>query len=194
MVLFRRYGKIPLHDERERRPVPIVGDAAIAAAPIGDGRLIPLLIIDTSDRADLAELIRIHEHLPPGDVDIQWGIRPGSSGRVALFLSFKKPIEAVAILEFDIITQGILIDQILAANVLYLQSGRPGDRLVTTLDAPRIFVEVPDTGFRKDWDKMFRKRLTRSMKIQGLRSQQARKAAAEAIELMRTLGRVRMKR
>jgi hypothetical protein len=191
--LFRRYGKIPLHSEQERRPVPIVGDAAIAAAPIADGRLIPLLIIDTSDRDDLNELIRIHEHLPPGDVDFQWGVPPGSTDRVALVLSFKKPIETVAILEFDIVAQGILVEQILTAMVLYLQSGRPGDRLKTTPGASRIFVEVSDTGFRKHWDKIFLKRLTKEMKTKGLSNQQAKLAASTAIEEMRAIVQLRIK-
>jgi hypothetical protein len=193
--LFRRYGKIPLHSEQERRPVPIVADAGIAAATLGDGRLVPLLIINTAERPDLDELIRVHEHLPPGDVDIQWGTLPGSKkDHVALVLWFKKPIEATAILEFDIVRQGILIDQILTARMFYLQPGRPGDRLKTTLGARRIFVEVPDTGFRERWEKLFHKRLAKNMKSKGLGSQEARQAAAKAIEAMRTVGRLRMKR
>jgi hypothetical protein len=192
--MFRRYGKILLHSEHEKRPVPIVGDAGIAAATFGDGRLVPLLIIDTADRPDLDELIRLHEYLPPGDVDIQWGALPGSKDHVALVLSFRRPIETTAILDFDIVTQGILIDQILMAKVLYLQPGRPGDRLKTTLDAWRIFVEVPETGFREKWEKLFQKRLARNMKTKGLGNKQAKEAAAEAIKVMRAVGRVRITR
>jgi hypothetical protein len=191
--LFLRYGKIPLHNERERIPVAIVADAAMAAAPIGDGRLIPVLIIDTSDRPDLDELIRVHEYLPPGDVEIQWGELPGSSGRIGLVLSFKRPIETVAVLEFDIVKQGILVDQILTARVLYLQAGRRGDRFITTLDARRIFVEVPDTGVWKYWDKLLHKHLAKYMKTHGTTRQQAKQAAAQAIEDMRTVGQFRMK-
>ena len=194
MKLFRRYGKILLHGEQERRPVPIVSDAAIAAAALGDGRLIPLLIIDTTARPDLTEFIRIQEHLPPGDVDIQWGFLPESKDRVALVLSFKKPLEAVAILEFDVVTQGVLVDQILTAKVLYLQSGRSGDRFKTTRDAVRVFVEVPDTGFRKRWDGLFHKQLARNMRAKGLSGKQAKQAAAEAIEVMRSVGQLRMTR
>lgn len=142
----------------------------------------------------MEEFIRIQEHLPPGDVDIQWGVLPGSKDCVALVLSFKNPIKTVAILEFDIVSQGILVDQILTAKVLYLQPGRPGDRFKTTLDATRIFVEVPDTGFSNQWERLFHTRLARNMKAKGLSNQQAKHAAAEAIELMRGLGRTRMTR
>lgn len=194
MKLFRRYGKIRLNSERERHPVPIVADAAIAAGVIGEGRLVPLLIIDTTDRPDLQELIRIHEHLPPGDVDVQWCILPGSTDSVALVLCFKRPIETIAILQFNIVSQGILVEQILTAKLLYLQSGRPGDRLKSTLGVPRIFVEVPDTKFRKEWEPMFHKKLAEKMRIEGLGRQQAKAAAGEAIEEMRKLVSFRMPR
>ena len=53
--------------------VQVVGDAAIAASPFVEGRLVPLVIVDTSGRPDLEELVRVHKHLPPGDVETQWG-------------------------------------------------------------------------------------------------------------------------
>lgn len=193
MRLFRRYRDFPLHNEREKQPVPIVGDAAIASAQIADGRLIPLVIIDTSERPELNELIRIHEHLPPGDVKIQWGIRAGTTGRVALILSFVRPIETVAILEFDIVKQGILVDQILVAQIFYLQSGLPGDRYVTNPMAPKIFVEVSDTGFRDNWDRLFHKHVAKEMRTKGLSRQHAKRAANQAIREMRNFGQLRMK-
>ncbi len=53
--------------------VPIVGDAAMAG-PVADGRLIPVLIVDTSKRPEVAELIRVHAHLPPGDAPLAVGV------------------------------------------------------------------------------------------------------------------------
>ncbi|MCP4316489.1 MAG: hypothetical protein GY789_10850 [Hyphomicrobiales bacterium] len=190
--LFQRYEKFAIFHEREGRPVPIVGDAAIAAAAIGDGRLIPLIILDTTDRPDLDELIRVHEYLPPGDVDIQWAVLPGAVGKIALVLSFKRPIRVVAILEFDIVKEGFLIDQILRARILYLQSGRPGGRFVTNQNAPKIFVEVPDTGIRGQWDKLFHKYVAAHLKAQGLSRHQARSAARQTIREFRDFGQFRM--
>ena len=193
MRLFRRRGKIHLPSAEQQRRVPIVGDAAIAAARIGDGKLIPLVIIDTSERSDLDEVIRLHAHLGPGDVKVQWGMPLEKTDKIILVLSFRNPIEAVAILEFDIVLQGILVDQILTARVFYLQSGRPGDRYITNPSAPRIFVEVPDTGVRGHWDKLFHKRVAKHMRAKGLGRQQAKSAAAQAIQEMRAVGRFRMK-
>jgi hypothetical protein len=55
-----------------QNPVPIVADAAIATEWMGDGRLIPLIIVDTTDRLDLEEFIRIHQYASPGDAGSQW--------------------------------------------------------------------------------------------------------------------------
>jgi len=74
-------------------PVPIVGDAAIAGQ-VAEGVNIPLVILDTAERPEVAELIRVQEHLPPGDVVSTWG---GQKGRVekevSLLLQFDRPIE-----------------------------------------------------------------------------------------------------
>ena len=79
-----RKARIPARTEREARPVRIVWDAAIATTIIGDGRLIPLLIIDASERPDVSELVRIHKHLPPGDVICQWGDQDAGDGKIDL--------------------------------------------------------------------------------------------------------------
>lgn len=50
--------------------VPIVADGAIASQ-VADGRMTPLVIIDTTDRPDVEELVRLHNHLSPGDVAYQ---------------------------------------------------------------------------------------------------------------------------
>ena len=193
MRIFHRNKEFLFHNKREKKLIPIVGDAAIASEKIGDGRLVPLIIIDTSDRPELSELIRVHQHLPPGDVEVQWGQVQGATGRVVLVLSFRKPVETVAILDFDIIKQGILVDQILTARFFYLQSGQPGDRFITNPTAPRIFVEVPDTHFREHWDKLFHKQITKYMRTKGFARKQAKQAAIQAIKQMRDFGRFRMK-
>jgi hypothetical protein len=63
------------------RHLPIVADAALAG-PVADGVLVPVLIVDTSNRSDVAELIRVHKFLPSGDVMTNWALldkKPGGS-------------------------------------------------------------------------------------------------------------------
>jgi len=147
--------KFPIHNLREAHPLRIVGDALIATRNVGGGRPIPLVILDTTDRPDLEELIRVHQYLPAGDIDCGWGELEGSKGMVALILTFKRPSELIAILEFDIVKQGVIVDQILTARGLYIQSVRDGDRYIKNPDAPRILAEIPDTGFHEFWNRLF---------------------------------------
>jgi hypothetical protein len=75
------------------------------------GQLVPLVILDTSDRPDIDELIRVHgtpQH--PGDVKIQWVELAGHKGFIALILTFLRPSEATVIIEFDIVKQGVLVE------------------------------------------------------------------------------------
>ena len=143
----------------EDRVLPIVGDAAIAG-PIADGRLIPVLILDTAARPEVAELIRMHEHLPPGDVLSQWAHSRDDSDVVALQLRFLRPVETALALRFGMEAQAILVETMLDGGAVYLQAGVAGDRLMNTLDAPRVLVELPDTGFRPVWDEILLTRIT----------------------------------
>lgn len=189
-----RWTRLALHSEREARPVRIVADAAIATGRVGDGRLIVLVILDTTERPDLEEFIRIHQHFSPGDVEAQWATLRGSRRKVSLILSFKRPAELVAILEFDIVKQGILVDQLLATKGLYIQAGRDGDRFVKNPDAPKVLVEIPDTGFRKAWDHIFHQHIVDHMKSRGLPRRDAKRAASQYLEEWRKFGQFRMRR
>jgi hypothetical protein len=189
-----RKAQIPVRTEREARPVRIVWDAAIATTIIGDGRLIPLLIIDASERPDVSELVRIHKHLPLGDVICQWGDLDAGDGKIDLFLRFERPVELVLILQFDVVRQGGLVDYILIAKAVYIQPGREGDRFVASMDNPRILVEIPDTGFQEEWNRMFHKHILLDLRRRGLSRKEAKLAATRFIEEWREFGRFRMKR
>ena len=183
--------KIPLKHPWEAQPVKIVGDAAIATINVGEGRLIPMVIIDSSQRPDIEEMIRVHEYLQPGDVTTQWGNMANTSDSIALLLRFIRPAETFIVLNFDIVKQGVIVDQILSSNGLYLQAGHEGDRFGNTPGAKRILIEVPETGFSKDWDGLYTKCLIKDFRRMGLRKHQAIEAAKEAIGKMRKIGRTR---
>lgn len=108
--------------------VSIVGNGALAG-PVADGRLIPVLILDTSRQPRVAELIRVRKHLKPGEATAQWVTSRDNEDHVGLLLNFTHPIEVEMLLLFSIEHEGILVDTMLASGAIYLQSGRPGDRL-----------------------------------------------------------------
>lgn len=174
--------------------VPIVGDAAIAG-PIAEGRLIPVLILDTKSHPEVAELIRVHAHLPAGDARSQWASSRDNDDDVMLLLSFTQPMDVDLILRFSIEREAILVETMLNGGAVYLQAGEVGDRLMTTMDAHRVLVELPDTGFGPYWEKLLLNRMTIVMARRlGVPRRVGGSAAAAVIGEMRKLVRLRMRR
>ncbi|WP_447753321.1 hypothetical protein [Sphingopyxis fribergensis] len=169
----------------------IVGDGLVATASVGDGRMLPALILDTRDRADVDEYIRVHADHSAGDSRVQWAYIPDQN-RAVLMLSVERPLVTKFCIGFRLDKhQGILVEQILSVNGLYLLAGRPGDRVGTTLDQSRVIIEVPDTGFRKIWDKLFLKHTAKVLREKGLPRSRSKEGAREAIALMRKTGEFR---
>jgi hypothetical protein len=92
--------------------VSIVADGAVATHFLGEGRFLAVVIVDTTNRTDLEELMRVHQFLPPGDVISQWGEIEGGGGQIGLTLSFKKSVDATATILFDMPLHAALIDLI----------------------------------------------------------------------------------
>jgi hypothetical protein len=193
MRLSLRYQSIRMNSAEEARVVRVVGDAAIATCGVGHGRLIPLIIIDTTNRPDLAEVIEAQVHFPEGDVIVQWALLPKRHDHIALVLKFQRPTERAAVIEFDIVKQGILVEHILQSKGLYVQAGKVGDRLIHDLNRPKMLIEVPDTGIRTQWDKLFFDAVVKRMRKDGLSRGDAREAARASIGEIRELAKFRMK-
>lgn len=180
-----------INHPRERGTVSIVGDAAIATPDAIDGKLVPLLILDTRERPDITEAISNHMSFPEGDVTTAWGKYSDGRSDPVLFLQFQRPTEIFVAVEFVLPKQGILIEHILMAKALYLQSGGPGDRLIKDPGRPKIIVGVPDTGFRPTWDRIFARSVQSRFRSQGLSRAEARVAAKDYITMIREIGRFR---
>lgn len=185
-------GKTRLPSPESAKPVPIVGDGAIATTIIGEGRMIPVVIIDTSERSDIEDLVKAHELQQPGDTQCSWSRLSRSKRRIALVLAFERPSDNLLILEFDVARQGILIEFILTAKALYIQPGRKGDTLSSALDGGRILVEVPDIGFREAWQEIWHRELEKHFRKAGLGRSDAREAARTEVSRLRELSGFRM--
>lgn len=182
---------IPIKHSWEGYPTKIISDAAIASINIADGKLIPLVIIDCSNRPDIIELVRVHEYLSTGDVKTQWAKKKRNSKYISLLITFIRPKEAFLILSFNIVKQGIIVDQILSSKALYLQPGQEGDRAANTINAKRLLIEVTETGFSEYWDRLQSKHLVKSFRQKGLPKYKAKKATKTTIENRRQFQRVR---
>ncbi|AGS24811.1 hypothetical protein [Rhizobium etli] len=184
----RKYTRIDIKTFDQGKIVKVVADPVIATAGRVNGKLIPLLILDTTERPDLAELVRVHQNFVEGDVTVQWGALEGRLDHITLFLRFLRPAERIAIIEFEITKQGALVDQILTAGAVYLQPGKPGDKLLHDLEVPKVIVEIPDTGFRSYWEKIYQKSVFGQLRKSGLTRAEARKAASDVVSRMREIG------
>jgi len=174
-------------------PTPIIADAGLATYGIGEGRLIPVLIIDTSERPDIEDLVKIHEKLPPGDVAIQWGRLNGSKENIALIMEFTRPSEANLILNFNIESQGGLVDIILHAKGLYIMPCCEVDIFINTMDDAKIIIEIPDTGIKDVWDDVWHKAVLKVFRRRGLSRAEAKVASRDFIDKIRSVTKLRMR-
>ena len=181
----------------DTEPVPIVADASIGNVAVGDGRMIPLLILDTSKRPDIEDMVKAEHHMrSQGDLTASWG-RPDTffdTGTVILILTFEKPSRCLILLQFDIEQYGGIVDNIILSQGLYIQPGRPGDRVRTTRDNPRILAEVPSREFQPEWNNILGKAMRKVLqKKHGMSRAKAKLATEKFIEQWRDLLSTRVK-
>lgn len=174
--------------------VPVVGDGSLAQPEVADGRFVPVLILDTSRRPDVAEMIRVHGHVEgPGDVRCQWATMKPPDG-VALHLTFERPVDLEMYVPFSVEPQAVLVEGILRAGAVWIQAGESGDVPSRTLGVPRLLVEVPETGFRSYWDDFLLDQLTRAIaRDTGLPRRKARPYAVEVISQLAEIAALRMR-
>ena len=169
-----------------RRLVPVVAQAAIANEAVGDGRLLPLVILDTTNFADLVDLFRIHDSTPPGDADTVWVTLKDYADHMGLVLQFKKPFETHFVADFDLAEYGPAIDLAIKGRAIYLQAGKPGDRLYRSMNAPRIIVEIGAEIPKDQWERIWLKAIRKQLRDEGLSRAEAKRQSPVKMEQIRS--------
>jgi len=173
---------------REAELVPVVSDAVLGTDAVSDGRMVPLLILDTTNRPDIDDVVRAHEIFQSGDSTSMLGFPSRWRHKtVCLGINFMRPQTCGIYLEFDIISQGCIVEQIIQNELLYIQPGRPGDRLKHNPDAPKVLVEVPFRDLAGVWDTAWREALTRDFRKHGVARREANNSARAVITEWRDL-------
>jgi len=165
--------------------IPIVGDGAIGHPHILDGRILPVLILDCHGHPALEDLIQMHADDHPGDCTTTWRWKILRRRHVYLQFDFKIPIETTAIIEFDVASQGGLVEAIINTRGVYLQPLSSGGRVSEGMENPKILVEVPTTTTFPIWNGLHRKTLEKQFRKKGLSSGQAREAVTQHLIRMR---------
>jgi hypothetical protein len=169
----------------QQQPLEIVADGAMATGSLGQGKFIVLVILDTSERPDVEEFVRIHKYVQTGDVKVGWVGYPKGRNNLSLLIEAARPSEVTFFIRFDLTRHWALVDQIIRTRALYVQPGRQGDRLRATLQQPRILVEIGDLGFDRTWDGIAHDAVVRRLRSEGLSKADAKHAASELIQKLR---------
>jgi hypothetical protein len=173
---------------RDAQVVSVLRDASIGTVGISDGRLVAVVVVDTTSRPDIEDLVRMHEHLRMGDSTSVLGFPTRWKHKtVCLGINFTQPYSCGIYLEFDILSQGVVVDQIVRNEMLYIQPGRPGDGVIHDYEAPKILVELPFRNFAAVWDLAWRDALQRDFRKKGLSRRKAGETARDITAELREI-------
>lgn len=165
--------------------MPVVGDGAISTSMWGEGRLIPVVIVDSSKNIDIQNLISIHQYTPPGDVNSTWALRRFDSKHIFLKLEFLRPVSTVVYIPFRLEKYSSLVSGIMVSRAMYLQPFESGDSVVKGINKPKILIEV--SAEFEGWRKLQRKTLINKYKKLKYPKKESCTMADEHISRMREL-------
>lgn len=163
----------------------IVSDGAIANSLAADGRLIPVLIVNSSKNNSLSNLIELHSDSSPGDVKSFWATNRFSDRFVFLTLIFERPAEFRMSIKFEVNKHSSLIDGVILSRAVYIQSEKSGDKLGHDIDAPKILVEIPARTTFDRWDDILIKSVKKRFKREGVSRKHLNRVTSEYISTTR---------
>lgn len=136
---------------------PIVSNAIVSSEGIANGRGIPVVVVAPDENHIIDNIISTHQSIPSGHVSSQWASSVDQS-TIYLILDFSDPVANKVIIAFDIIKYGIIVDQIIFSQCLYLMTGTPGMHFSENTEKPRIILEVPSEDFKDSWGKIYKEK------------------------------------
>lgn len=172
--------------------VEVISTGAIAYPVVGDGRLIPCLLLNLSERADAVAMINSHKNFAAGDMSFHWGRASNNSSSIVLDLDFIRPIKCNIPIIMSMELHSATIDQILTARAAYIQAARMGEKLSHNPSAPKIVVELPHTGFYEIWNKRYHTYWEKKLRKGGMDRKTAKAAAKAQIAGWREFGSARI--
>ena len=141
----------------------VVASGALAGSGVLNGRLVPVTFVTNDSESKIKNLIDMHSAVPTGNCHSQWGFLKGKT-KVILKLEFSDPVQETCILVFDVIEQGVVVDQILYARCLYLMLGDGDSKISQRLNDTRILVEVAIDSFITEWEKVYQPKYVQHLK------------------------------
>jgi hypothetical protein len=184
--IWKARGKREFRFRRDRR-ISVVAQAAIGNEAVGDGRLLPLVILDTTKFPDVVDLFTVHETMPPGDADSTWVVLEDFVDHFGLALEFKKPFETHFVVDFDLMEYAPAIDLAIRGKAIYLQAGKPGDRLYRAMNGTRIIVEIGAEISMRDWEAIWLRTIRKQLRKEGLSRAEAKRESPVKMNEIRNI-------
>ncbi|SEK24985.1 hypothetical protein [Parapedobacter koreensis] len=163
-----------------------VAQGAFSSVGIGEGRVIPALIIDVEDDENIPELMRLHNELPPGDAKTQWSLPKTffAPKHIYLIVEFLQPMEIGFVIEFHLSSQYSLVDGIIRSKAFCLMTGKSTDKVSQRIK-DGIVIEVPNSEFEKKWNKLLIDVLKKEFRTMGAPKKEVQNLIPEHIKSMR---------
>ena len=142
-------------------------------------------LADLTERKDLMEIIEAHR-TAEGECDTVWAGRPEDRKSFMLLLTFKKPMAARAILEFDLMRHGPIVDCLInGTSSILLMPGVAGEDLKRMHEEkrPSVAIEVATTFPREEWEKLWTKVISEELEVPGEEAAERMRFAQQDIRL-----------
>jgi hypothetical protein len=166
-------------------------EGLLSSHKIGEGRLIPVLVLDVEENQDIIDLIKMHDSITAGDATITWVQDLHNRKDFILRIKFTKPMQISFGIRLNISEDYTLIDGIIQSKGVFIQTGKKGDKVSKSLNENKILIEVPDTGIKSIWFQMLNKTLISNYKKMGFPRKEAKDIAQDHIIKMRELWKIR---
>lgn len=181
----------------EFNPYKIVKNATVADPRLGEGRMIPVLILSSKNDSELRELLEIHKDVSSGDIKVQWGDYITTllkKEKMFLEIEFINPKKFVFHIVFDIDKDYSLIDAIFQSRGVYINLGTKDDKISSVFfkeNNETIVLEVADTNLDDFWEKRLRKVLLKKARKEKIPSAERQKKVDNHIKKMRDFFNIR---
>lgn len=133
----------------------VAASSAIASVDVANGRNIPVVFVPSDDNNKINDIISLHENIKEGNCITSWGITPDKKFAV-LYLDFQDPVKQKVILFFDIVRFGIVVEQIMYSQCMFLTIGDEASKLSLCMGQKRILIDIYCDEFKDAWSDIFR--------------------------------------
>ena len=140
----------------------VLSSSAIAVSGVANGRNIPVVFVSPDENNKIKDIIDFHEKINEGNCITTWGLT--SNKEHVLYLDFQDPIKQKVVLFFDIIRFGIVVEQIMYSQCMFLALGDENSKLSLCMDQKKILIDIYCDDFKNIWVNVFREKYSKHLR------------------------------